>query len=97
FDQVLMNPPIRAGKAVIERLVAEATSRLFPTGELWLVVRTAHGAKSLQRWLQERFGPVEEAAKGSGYRVFRLRPDFGAPGTISPGGAWEGGPGADTK
>lgn len=37
YAYILQNPPIRAGKAVIYRMFADAARRLLPGGELWLV------------------------------------------------------------
>jgi 16S rRNA (guanine1207-N2)-methyltransferase len=73
FDHIASNPPIRAGKRVVWRIVSEAPSHLKPGGSLWLVARTKQGALSLREHMREVFGGVEEAKKGSGYRVLRAR------------------------
>lgn len=70
FDVVATNPPIRAGKATLRRLVREVWGCLRPGGRFYLVARTAQGAKSLARDMAEVFGEVREIAKGSGYRVY---------------------------
>ena len=49
FDAVLTNPPIRAGKAVVYRLFAEAAEHLRPGGTLWVVIRKKQGAESAKR------------------------------------------------
>lgn len=71
FDAVITNPPLRAGKASVRRLLADARRRLRPGGSLWLVARTKQGAKTLARDLEELFTRVEEVELGSGYRVYR--------------------------
>lgn len=71
FDAILTNPPIRAGKAVIYRLVDEAHQALRPGGSLWVVIQTKQGAPSMKRRLQALFGEVEDAARQAGYHVFR--------------------------
>ncbi len=71
FDLIAMNPPIRAGKAVIYRLFDESAGRLKPGGALYAVMRKQQGAESAQRHLMERMGRVEIVERGSGYRVFR--------------------------
>ena len=73
FDEILCNPPIRAGNAAIADLFAGAQRALKPRGELWAVVRTAQGAKSWAKRLQERFGNCETVALDKGYRVLRSR------------------------
>lgn len=76
FDVILSNPPLRAGKAVVEGLIAEAPAHLFPGGALWLVARTQQGAKSLYGLLTKVFGSAETVARGGGFRVLR--------GTVPP-------------
>lgn len=70
FHLVLTNPPLRTGKDQVHRLLAEAHDALEPGGTLALVARTQQGAKSLARFLEERFGEVREAHKGGGFRVY---------------------------
>ncbi len=70
FDVVLMNPPIRAGRGVVARLVEESMEVLRPGGRFWFVARTAQGARTLAHLVQTVFGNVREAAKRRGYRVY---------------------------
>ena len=69
FDVILMNPPIRAGKQVTERLYREAAEHLEKGGALMLVIRRQQGAESCMRYLGTLFGTVEKAAKSGGYWV----------------------------
>ena len=69
FDAIVTNPPLRAGKVEVLRLLTDARNRLRPGGYLWFVVQTKQGAKTLARDL----GGVEEVELGSGYRVYRGR------------------------
>ncbi len=71
FDIVLCNPPIRAGNAVIAQLFGDAQRVLKNGGALWVVIRTAQGAKSWQRRLQESFGNCETIAIEGGYRILK--------------------------
>jgi len=73
FDVIALNPPIRAGLAVVHRLILEAAHHLAPGGRFYLVARTRQGAVRLAAKMGEAFGNVEEAAKGGGYRVFVSR------------------------
>lgn len=80
FDVALMNPPIRAGRATLLRLVREVWDILRPGGRLVFVVRTAQGARTLAREVAAIFGTVTELAKESGYRVYEaVRGDAAAP------------------
>jgi 16S rRNA (guanine1207-N2)-methyltransferase len=71
FDVILSNPPLRAGKAVVQGLIEGAPAHLVPGGTLWLVARTQQGAKSLYRALERVFGSAETVARGGGFRVLR--------------------------
>lgn len=73
FDVILSNPPIRAGKAVVHRILAEAKDLLRPGGSLWIVIRNKQGAPSARAKLEETFGEdaVEEMGKDKGYRIYR--------------------------
>lgn len=71
FDAVLSNPPVRAGNRVIERLFDDAHRCLRDDGELWVVLRTAQGAKSWQKRLSAQFGGCDAVALEGGYRVLR--------------------------
>ncbi|HKV43203.1 MAG TPA: methyltransferase [bacterium] len=70
FDLILYNPPIRAGRAVVVRLLDEAHRCLAPRGRLYLVARTKQGARTLGRLMQDRYARVIEISRGGGYRVF---------------------------
>jgi len=71
FDHILCNPPIRAGRAVVDRIVSEAPSHLLPGGRLWLVARTRQGADSLRQRMAKAFGTAEIVKRGSGFKVLR--------------------------
>lgn len=73
FDVVLCNPPVRAGNAVIAKLFADAHQSLKQGGELWIVLRTAQGAKSWQKRLEADWGNCETVALDKGYRVLKSR------------------------
>ena len=73
FDWILTNPPIRAGKAVIYGLFAEAKNFLAPGGTLALVIRTQQGAKSAERYLRGIYENVETLDVSGGYRVLAAR------------------------
>jgi len=73
FDTILTNPPIRAGKATVYRLLEEAWAALKPGGSLWVVVQNKQGAPSMKQKLQELFGAVEDVDRKAGYRVLRAQ------------------------
>jgi 16S rRNA (guanine1207-N2)-methyltransferase len=70
FDVAVTNPPIRAGKATLRRLVREIWQRLRPGGRFYFVARTAQGARTLARDVTDVFGTVSELERKGGYRVY---------------------------
>lgn len=70
FDVVVSNPPIRAGKATLARLVREVHAALRPGGRFYFVARTAQGARTLARDVDTVFGTVREIERAGGYRVY---------------------------
>ena len=71
FDAIVTNPPIRAGKAVIYGLFAQARDRLRPGGALYLVIRKQQGAPSALKYLREIYAGAEVIERGSGFHVIR--------------------------
>ena len=78
FDAILINPPVRAGNRVIDKLFDDAKRGLKPKGELWVVLRTAQGAKSWQKKLEAKFGICDTLEISHGYRILRATQGTGA-------------------
>lgn len=47
FDMIVTNPPIRAGKDVVLKILLSAKDYLNKDGTLWFVIRKDQGAKSI--------------------------------------------------
>lgn len=71
FDTILTNPPIRAGKAVIYRMVDEAYGALKPGGSLWVVIQNKQGAPSMKKKMQELFGNVLDVERKAGFHILQ--------------------------
>ncbi|MDR0897836.1 MAG: class I SAM-dependent methyltransferase [Oscillospiraceae bacterium] len=71
FDLIALNPPIRAGKAVVYRLFEESVARLTPGGALLVVIRKQQGAESALRFLRTLLGDVQVVRRGGGFWVLR--------------------------
>jgi len=71
FDHIVSNPPIRAGRDVVDRIISDAPSHLLDGGCLWLVARTRQGADSIQRRMAAAFGTATVVRRGSGFKVLR--------------------------
>ena len=55
YDVVITNPPIRAGKSVYLTIINDAFNHLNENGELWFVMRTNHGVKTVIKNLKEKY------------------------------------------
>ncbi len=73
FDHIVCNPPIRAGRAVVDWIVSEAPDHLLTGGSLWLVARTKLGAESIRGRMARAFGNADVVKRGGGYKVLRSR------------------------
>ncbi len=69
FDHIVSNPPIRAGRRVVDRIISEAPAYLLEGGRLWLVAKTKQGADAIHGRMTEAFGNAEIVKRGSGYKV----------------------------
>ena len=69
FDAIVTNPPIRAGKQTVYRILDGAKTRLAPGGRLFLVIRKEQGAPSAQTHLQGVYSRVELLARKKGYWI----------------------------
>lgn len=68
---VLTNPPIRAGKQVIQTFVDKAKESLVSGGELWIVIQKKQGAPSMQKYMDSVFGNVEMVVRSKGYWILK--------------------------
>ena len=57
---ILLNPPIRTGKAMIYSLFDQCLEHLKEDGHFWIVMRKQHGAQSAIHYLQEKGYEVEK-------------------------------------
>lgn len=71
FDAVVTNPPIRAGKGVVEGIFEQSREVMAPGGRLWTVIRKKQGAPSAAGKLEEIFGNVETVERKRGYHILR--------------------------
>lgn len=71
FAAIITNPPIRAGKKVIQGFFKESATHLVDKGELWVVVQKKQGAPSIITYLSTLFSKVEVVQKKKGYYIIR--------------------------
>ncbi|MGO3147313.1 MAG: class I SAM-dependent methyltransferase [Leucobacter sp.] len=73
FAEILSNPPIRVGKAVLHEILETWLPRLMKGGSSYLVVAKHLGADSLERWIGDTFPTltVDRATRKKGFHVIR--------------------------
>ena len=71
FDIVLTNPPIRAGKKIVHKIMIDSFNHLSESGELWVVIQKKQGMASCKKLLEETFSSVEVIAKNKGYYILK--------------------------
>ncbi|MCM3518261.1 class I SAM-dependent methyltransferase [Staphylococcus xylosus] len=71
YDFVLTNPPIRAGKEVVHRILEDAYIKLKLDGELFVVIQKKQGMPSAKKKMQDTFGNIEVLEKSKGYYILR--------------------------
>lgn len=70
-DIVVTNPPIRAGKSVIQAFVNNAHRLLKVTGILYVVIQKKQGAPSMVKHMEALFGNVEKLTQDKGYWILK--------------------------
>ncbi|MDR2977794.1 MAG: class I SAM-dependent methyltransferase [Streptococcaceae bacterium] len=71
FDNIVTNPPIRAGKEVVHEILCGAYEHLTVGGQLLAVLQKKQGAPSAQKKMTEVFGNCEIVARNKGYYILR--------------------------
>lgn len=71
YDFVLTNPPIRAGKEIVHRILEDAYVKLKLDGELFVVIQKKQGMPSAKKKMQDTFDNVEVLEKSKGYYILR--------------------------
>lgn len=73
FDVIVMNPPIRSGKANVYNLYRQSNARLSPGGALYIVIQKKQGMDSTFRELADIFGNCGDIARKAGYHILFSR------------------------
>ena len=71
FDHVISNPPIRAGKQVVHKIIEKSKDFLETGGDLTIVIQKKQGAPSAKSKMEEVFGNCEIVKKDKGYYILR--------------------------
>jgi len=73
FNNIVLNPPIHAGKETMYRMYEESARHLIPGGTLYIVIQKKHGAESTIKKLKEIFDSVNVLYKKKGCFVIESR------------------------
>ena len=71
YDSIVVNPPIRAGKVVINQMFSGARQYLIDGGSLYIVIRRKQGAESALKYLETVFENVSVLHKEKGYWIIK--------------------------
>lgn len=71
YDMIISNPPIRAGKEVVFKIVSGAINHLNNNGFVIVVIQKKQGAPSLIKKMEEVFGNIEVINKEKGYYILK--------------------------
>ena len=71
YAAIIVNPPIRAGKAVVTKMLVESKKHLINGGIILAVLQKKQGAPSAERNLKNTFENVEILKRNKGYYVLR--------------------------
>lgn len=69
YDLIISNPPIRAGKKVVQKIITEAGEHLKSQGQLIIVIQKKQGAPSAKKQLEAVFGQAQVLLRQKGYYV----------------------------
>ncbi len=72
YDYIITNPPIRAGKETVMKILASAKDYLKEDGELWFVINKDQGAKSTKKTLEEWYN-IEVVDKSKGFYCYKAK------------------------
>ena len=70
YDYIITNPPIRAGKEVVYKMLREAKEHLKDGGSLYFVMRKDHGAKTAIKDISDIYN-TEVIAKEKGFFIIK--------------------------
>lgn len=69
YASIVTNPPVRAGKNVVDNFITTAKEHLISTGTLWVVLQKKQGAPSAKKLMNEVFGNCNVVKRDKGYYI----------------------------
>ncbi len=71
YDCILSNPPIRAGKNVVHKIIEDSIKYLNPNGAIYIVIQKKQGAPSAMEKLKLIFGNCDVICRDKGYYILK--------------------------
>lgn len=71
YGLIITNPPIRAGKKIVSKILSEANSHLIKNGVLLVVIQKKQGEPSARKLLQATYGNCEILKRDKGYYILK--------------------------
>ena len=71
YGLVLTNPPIRAGKKVVDAILTGAFDHLVSGGNILAVIQKKQGAPSARKLMEKTYGNCEILTRDKGYYILR--------------------------
>lgn len=71
FGLIITNPPIRAGKKVVNRILTGAADFLLPNGVLLVVIQKKQGEPSARKLLKQSYGNCTILRRDKGYYILQ--------------------------
>ncbi|GAB2480210.1 class I SAM-dependent methyltransferase [Alkalibacterium psychrotolerans] len=71
YGAVISNPPIRAGKPTVHKIITDAKNHLADGGVLIIVIQKKQGAPSAKKVMEETYGNVTRIGLDKGYWVLQ--------------------------
>ncbi|HQK40885.1 MAG TPA: class I SAM-dependent methyltransferase [Flavobacterium alvei] len=69
YDYIITNPPIRAGKETVHKIIEDSILYLNEKGMFWAVIQKKQGAPSFIDKMENVFGNAQKKCKKNGYYV----------------------------
>lgn len=69
FAAIVTNPPVRAGKKIVDAMISGSIQHLVKNGTLTVVLQKKQGAPSAKKLMNSLFGNCEIIKKNKGYYI----------------------------
>lgn len=69
YAAIITNPPVRAGKKVVDQMLSEAIDHLVVGGKLTVVLQKKQGAPSAKKLMEQVFGNCLILKRSKGYYI----------------------------